>query len=172
MQDALIKIIKRQTIDSTASVPLFQNIFNDTFAELSNQLKGLGGGYLTWQQVIDNLNDKNISHLRNLVHNAAKHHISRLNGIIPDLTNSLETVSIPFTDYYFDILQSDARDRKTHQVELLYQTETLTLLDSVDDKLLLSFGDKTADIQGNNDISTFMLNISRKDIEIEQYRRI
>lgn len=169
MREALIKLTKRQIIDYTINQQPFQNIFNDSHHELAVHMRGLNRNFTTWQQVL-NLPPQSVNGIRNLVRPAVQYSVNALNGIIPGMSNTFSRIDIPIANWELDIIQSDVANIAQHKICMYYQTDVLTLIDRIGDKLLLAHGDRISDLNSNVNLQTFMIQVN-SDIEITAYQK-
>lgn len=168
MRQSLIQITKRQLIDATTTGQPFQTLFNDTHSEFVQQMNSYQG-ITTWNQLISRLPQNAIAQFNIVMRPAAQRSINALSGVIPNLTNTFSQIHIPFANWSLEIIDSDTTNVANHKVFIYYHSEKLTMIDSIHNKLLLSLGDRRSDLNANIEAPTFMLEISRPDIEISKY---
>jgi hypothetical protein len=160
MKTGLIKICKKVVIDHATNWTIAQTIHEDSFRELIYQFQSLGHSFNTWEQVVK-YSPKAVIGIKKLVNAGIVQQIAGLKGKIPNgLSDITKTIEIPFVDYHFDIVESDIRDIVSHKIALLFISDTLTLIDSIDDRILLAVGDKTNDLKNKQKIDTFLLELS------------
>ncbi|MOA19426.1 hypothetical protein D3C78_1398070 [compost metagenome] len=90
-------------------------------------------------------------------------YIKSLSEMIPGLVDQLG-FPIFFKTYQLQIIESDFNQRNKHKIALHYTTDTLTLIDTIGDYLLLSSETEIT----NNPISTFMLKL-QPNLSITSY---
>lgn len=73
-----------------------------------------------------------------LVSAAITGYIPQLNGLIPDIRNTLGKLLLPFQQYRFELIESARSDKKYHRVAISFYSNPLTWHDTVADQLLLS----------------------------------
>ena len=171
MKTALIKIACRQVIDATSADVFEKNILNASYNEflLKSQAYNLEGKFTTFGEI--KANDGRANSLHYKAGFSIDHFITALNKNIPGVKDALGK-NIQFETYKFEVIESDITDISKHKVAVIYFTEILTLLDNLEDNLLLSLGDKTKELAGSEIIEdTFLLKMVA-DISISSYQEI
>jgi len=156
MHRALIKLSYRQVIDSSSTSSFEQNVFNDSYEEYLMQIQAYNQErkFTTFQQVTE-ANPK-ASSLHYKVGFSVGLYINNLDHKIPGLFDSLQQFSISFISHSFEIIDSDITDRTGHRVSILYKTDTLTLLDTIGNHLVLVFGDGS---ETSGELETFLVKL-------------
>jgi hypothetical protein len=97
--------------------------------------------------------------------------ISTLNKNIPGVKDALEK-NIEFESYKFELIESDTTDRSKHKVAIIYFTGIFTLLDNMEEYLLLATGDKTKELAGSEILEdTFLLKLI-PGVSISSYQEV
>jgi hypothetical protein len=136
---SIIRLAYKHVIDASASTPFEQKVFNATYAEFLIQQQSFSKGkeLYTWQAIRSTF-PKSDPALPFKVSFSIAGVIGSLDHRIPLLKDALGECSIPFSNYKFTLLASDAKDPSIHQVSLTWFTSDLTLLGTIGDQLLLS----------------------------------
>lgn len=156
MKNALITVSYKQIIDAACKTSFEERVFNDSYAELLMQSQAYNAEkkYRTFQELIANVPKAASLHYK--VNFAIGLYIRELNNIIPGLYDSLGRLIIPFSDYSFEILESDLQNKSTHKIAITYTSSMLTWHADFADHLLLSIGDNRLTIT-TQPIDTFLI---------------
>lgn len=65
-------------------------------------------------------------------------YLRQLDGVIPDITDSLGLRVLRFTNFHFEIINSATNDKTAHQVAVNFFSHELYWIDTIGDRLLLS----------------------------------
>ena len=147
-----IKLAYRQIIDSSAQPGFERKIFDDTYSELQLQAKVYNreGKFTTVSEMIGANPKANSLHYK--VGFAIGLYVNELQKKIPNLT---DTVGKPvgFTVFGTEIIHSDIANKANHKIALTYLTDSLLLVGSFGEYLVLS------DVSDGNDgeLQTFTL---------------
>ena len=135
-----IRLCYRKIVDANAVKPWEKLVFNDTYTEflMQAQLYNQEKKYTTFSDLINNVPDADKLHF--LVSAAAINYIRQLAGKIPDIQNTLGITFLPFTNFRFEIINSDIRDKLKHIIAINFYSEPLLWLSTIDNQLLLSNG--------------------------------
>jgi hypothetical protein len=141
MSKALLKVSYRQVIDSTAEGHFEKNILLFSYEEykMKSQAYNRDGKYKTFTEL------KAADGRANSLHYKCGFAIG---GLIDSLKKQMPHLQdfygrgILFETYKFEVVESDITDFTSHKIAVHYITETLTLLETFGDKLLLSYGDR------------------------------
>lgn len=157
MPKAVIKLAWRQVIDINSNTPFEQDIFNTTFAEFIFQQQSFAKGesLYTWSDIRSKF-PKAHPALPFKVSFSIAGLLQSLDKKIPGLEDTRCLRPIHFFNHYFQLIESDTRDRSAHKVAIIYFTDTLTWFGNIGDTLLLAEGD-AAQGPDNQPISTFQL---------------
>ncbi|MBX3242416.1 MAG: hypothetical protein KIT80_04700 [Chitinophagaceae bacterium] len=113
-------------------------LHSDTHEELKLQFQffSTGNTYHLFSELVhaDNRAEK----LHFLVSAAAKGYIAQLNGKLPDIKNNLGKSFLTFSNYRFEIIESDTRNVNRHIIAINFFSNPLTWHATVGDYLLLS----------------------------------
>lgn len=143
----VIQLAYRKIISSENTSLWEQYIFDDTYREflMQAQFYNPGEKYQTFSQLSAAVPGAEKLHF--LVSTAATGYISQLNNIIPDVRNTLGKKSLPFHLYRFEIIDSDIRNKKNHRIAIIFYSEPVQWLDTINDRLLISLNTR----QNEND---------------------
>lgn len=78
-----------------------------------------------------------------LVSAAITGYVQQLNGMIPDIKDNLGRQCLAFRQFRFEIVNSDTRDIRSHQIAVNFFSERLVWHDIAGNFLLLSAADAT-----------------------------
>ena len=139
MSKAIIRLAWRQHIDADATTPFECKIFNASWSEFLIQRQSFSKGLdlHTWEDIRTAF-PKSETALPFKVGFSISGILNVQNHLIPGLPDALGDSSIPFENYRFRLIASDARDRTKHKVSITYYTGDLTLLEIIGDQLLLT----------------------------------
>lgn len=138
MQQRTIRLCYRKIIDATSLKSWDRYVFDDTYTEflLQAQFFNAEKKYASFSDLV--LNVPGAEKLHFLVSAALIGYLKQLNGKIPDIMNTLGKVFLPFNNYRFEIINSDIKDKKKHQVAVNFFSERLIWHETVGNKLLVS----------------------------------
>lgn len=138
MTKRIIQLCYRKIIDSNAQKAWDKYVFEDTFTEylMQSQLYNQEKKYNTFSELINNIPAAEKLHF--LVGVAANGYIKQLNEKVPDIVNNLGKLFLPFKNYRFEIINSDAKYKAAHQVAVNFYTTPLIWLDTVGNQLLVA----------------------------------
>lgn len=95
--------------------------------------------------------------LHDAVCTAAIGYIRQLQEKIPGLLNVHGKNVVPFKNFKFSIIQSDMTDSKLHQVEIIFISEPLTLIDAFNNHYLIAIGNKQQQLQAGEVVATELI---------------
>jgi hypothetical protein len=169
MRKSLIKLAYRQIIDATATGRFEKDVFNDSYSEFLIQIQTYNqvNNYTTWREVRTAIPKSNVT-LQYKVGFAIGLYVRELNNQIPGLWDNLERMNVPFADYRFELLESDITNRSAHRVALTYLTDSLTLLGTIGEYMVLALGDKSKETAP---LETFMVAM-RPNLAVLSYQEI
>lgn len=65
-------------------------------------------------------------------------YIQQLNGIIPDVLDNLGKHFLHFTNYRFEVINSDLYDKSVHQVAINFFSEPMKWFETIENYMLIS----------------------------------
>lgn len=138
MTNALIQLAYRQVIDASARNAFELDVFHDSYQEFlqQSQTYNPGNQFTTWQQIRQAIAMSEVP-LQAKVGQAIDQCVHELHNKIPGLTDTLGQ-PVFFTNYRFALLDSDLADKAKHRIALTYLTDTLVLVGTIGNYLLLT----------------------------------
>ncbi|GAB4036442.1 hypothetical protein [Spirosoma gilvum] len=159
MAKGIIRLCYRKIIDASSQKPWDKFVFDDTYQEFFMQAQYVNqeGKYSTFQELLDNV--PNADRLHHLTSAAAVGYIRQLNQLIPDVANQAGKLCLPFSQFRFEIIQSHVQNKDAHRVAIYFYSEPLTWIDTVDNLLLIAYGDQQEALQDGKEIETDMIRL-------------
>lgn len=138
MEQRMIRLCYRKIIDAASLKVWDKYVFDDTYTEflLQAQYFNPDKKYSSFSDLLINVPGAEKLHF--LVSAALIGYLKQLNGKIPDIVNALGKIFLPFSNYRFEIIHSDIKDKKKHEVAVNFFSERLTWHDTFGNKLLVS----------------------------------
>ncbi|GAB3342520.1 hypothetical protein GCM10027299_57400 [Larkinella ripae] len=160
MLKGIVKLQYRKIIDAASRKPWDQFVFNDTHLEFYMQAQRLdpGGQYPTFRLLLENV--AKADQLHYLTSTAAIGYIRQLNDLIPDVTNRDGKRCLPFKNFRFEIIDSHIQDKSQHKIAIWFYSEPLTWIDTIDNNLLIAYGDQSAALAVGNEVETDLIPLS------------
>ncbi|MGV3538263.1 MAG: hypothetical protein ACO1OQ_00540 [Rufibacter sp.] len=145
MPQQTITLCYRKIIDAHSSKPWEKMVFEDSYSEfrMQAQLFDQRQAYPSFSELLAQV--KGADQLHFLVSSAVMGYVRQLNGIIPDIINNLGRHFLPFTNFRFEIINSNVFDQTRHQVAINFYSEPLVWHSTIGDYLLISNGQPTQD---------------------------
>jgi len=140
MAKALIKLAYKQVIDIKSEGDFERNIFHVTYQEflLKSQAYNPEGKFKTFAEL--KANDGRANSLNYKLSFAIVHFIAGLNNKMPGIKDNAGK-NPAFETPKFELIESDITDKMAHKVAIQYCTGVLTLLDTIEDYMILAVGD-------------------------------
>ncbi len=156
MPKGIIQVCYRKIIDQSAAKAWEKFVFDDSFSEflMQVQLYNQEKKYYSFAELVRNV--PNVDKLHFLVSASVVGYVSQLNGIIPDIINTLGKQFLPFKNYRFEIINSDIRSKAAHQVAINFFSEPLLWHDTIGGNLLVS---AVSEDSSHNDYITDMFTL-------------
>lgn len=153
----LIRLSYRKIIDASARKPWDKMVFDETYQEffMQAQLYNQERRYQTFQELLDSV--PNASQLHYLTSRVAMGYLKQLNQVIPDIANASGTLCLPFTQFKFEILASHLQHKEAHRIAISFYSDPLTWIDTLDNQLLIAYGDQRAALLAGSEISTDLI---------------
>jgi hypothetical protein len=148
MADKLIRICYRKIIDASAVNGWDKMVHEASYAEfkMQVQLYNEGNKYKTFAEVL--VHQPQAAQLHFLVSAAVTGYVQQLNGIVPDVLDNLGRRFLSFTQYRFEIINSDIEKKEHHQIAINFFSEPMVWHSTIDNYLLLSPAGATATEDG------------------------
>ena len=142
MKEKTIRFCYRKIIDAASEKQWEKYVFEDTYTEflLQSQLYNTEKKHNTFAQLLAAVPAAEKLHY--LVSAGAVNYIKQLNGLVPDVLNALGKHFLPFSNFRFEIINSDLKDKTRHQVAILFYSDSLTWHHTIGNQLLVSLPDK------------------------------
>lgn len=157
MVKGIIRLCYRKIIDISSQKSWDKFVFDDTYMEffMQAQFYNQEKKYTTFQELVNNV--PNAEKLHYLTSTAAIGYIRQLNKIIPDIANVSGKLCLPFTQFKFDIIQSHVENKDSHRIAISFYSDPLTWIDTIDNQLLIAYGDQREALQEGKEIDTDMI---------------
>jgi len=138
MSQKIIRLVYRKVIDAKAKGSWEKYVFDDTYAEflMQSQLYNGDKKYQSFAELI--LNVPGAEKLHFLVSAAITGYLRQLNGITPDIVNNNDNHFLSFTNYRFEIINSDIKNKSAHKVAINFYSGELVWHETINDFLLVS----------------------------------
>jgi hypothetical protein len=138
MSKKIIRLCYRKVIDASSSKQWDKYVFESTYTEflMQAQLYNQEKKYSSFGELIQNV--PGVEKLDFLVSAAIVGYLQQLEGIVPDILNNLGKHFLKFTDYRFEIINSDIKNKAAHQVAVNFFSEPLQWHDTTANYLLVS----------------------------------
>lgn len=127
--------------------PWDKYVFESSYTEflLQSQFYNQEKKYSSFSELLQHVPKAEKLHF--LVSAAVTGYVQQLNARVPDILDNLGRQCLRFTDYRFEIIHSDTKNKANHQVALNFYSEALVWYQTIDKYLLVSpvQGEQTAD---------------------------
>jgi hypothetical protein len=153
----IVRLCYRKIIDANSQKVWDKAVFDDTHLEFYMQAQRLDpdGKYTTLQELTENIS--NADQLHYLTSTAAIGYIRQLKEVIPDMANAYGKLCLPFKNFKFEIIHSHMMDKSQHKVAIWFYSEPLTWIDTIENQLLIAFGDQSETIRNGVEVETEMI---------------
>ena len=140
MAKKIIRLCYRKVIDASSSKQWDKYVFESTYAEflMQAQLYNQEKKYSSFSELMQNAPGAEKLHF--LVSASMVGYLQQLDGVVPDILNNLGKHFLKFTDYRFEIINSDIKAKSTHQVAINFFSEPLIWHDTIENYLLVVSG--------------------------------
>ena len=148
-----IRLAYRLVIDSSSTFVWDKYVFEDSFQEYllkHQEFNSKENPKNTFRELLAE-NEKAVQ-LHYLVGISANNYVEQLKGNLYRITDVLGNNYFPFTNYRFDIINTDCTDISKHKIGITFYSPLLTYLGMVDNHFLLSKNTDDA-----SEFETFML---------------
>jgi len=141
MPKRTIRLCYRKIIDVSSQKTWDKYVFESTYAEflLQVQFYNQEKKYNSFAEVL--LNTPAAEKLHFLVSAAVTGYLQQLGGRVPDITDNLGKHSLTFKNYRFEIVNSNIKNKASHQVAINFFSEPLTWHETIGNYLLVSDAD-------------------------------
>jgi hypothetical protein len=136
--DKQIRFCYRKIIDAASPLAWERLIFEDSYAEFKMQAQRFNEAnkYSRFAEILHN--NAAAEQLHFLTSAAAAGYVKQLNNKIPDVQNTLGKTFLPFTNYRFEIINSDIKDISKHRVALNFFSDAVTWIDTVGAAMIIT----------------------------------
>lgn len=144
MPERIITLCYRKIMDAQSGKPWEKMVFEDTYAELRMQAQRFNPAntYRSYGELLRRA--PGAEQLPFLVSAAARGYVQQLGGLAPDVLDGLGRRFLKFSQFQFEIINSDLLDKARHQVAVNFYSEPLVWHDTIGAQLLVSEGAATA----------------------------
>lgn len=138
MAQKIIRLCYRKIIDAASTSAWDKLAFDSTYTEfrMQAQLFNQGNAYKTFGEIL--LNNPSAAQLHFLVSAAITGYVQQLQGVVPDITDSLGRRCLTFKQYRFEIINSDVVNSEAHQIAINFFSEPMLWHATIGNYLLLS----------------------------------
>lgn len=142
MQEKIIRFCYRKIIDAASEKLWEKYVFEETYTEfrMQSQLHNTEAKYTSFAQLLAHVPAAEKLHF--LVSAGAVNYIKQLGDLVPDVLNALGKHFLPFSNFRFEIINSDTKDKSRHQVAINFYSNPVTWHDTVGLQLLISLPGK------------------------------
>ncbi|MFN3850289.1 MAG: hypothetical protein ACK4NY_12715 [Spirosomataceae bacterium] len=155
----IIQLCYRKIIDINSQKTWDKYVFDDTYMEffMQSQFYNQEGKYITFQEILNAHPEAEKIHF--LTSTAAVGYIQQLNEIMPDVLNTHGKLCIPFKNFRFEIIHSNVKSKQEHRVAIYFYSEPITWIDTIDNQLVIAYGDRSEAIQNGELVETEMITL-------------
>lgn len=138
MSSRIIKLSYRKIINSNNQQPWEKLVFEDSYREflMQSQLYNQEKRYNTFSELM--LHVPSADKLHFLVSSSVIGYLRQLNDMVPDILNNSGKHFLRFTNFRFEIINSDIRNKDAHQVAIIFYSEPLIWHDTIGNYFLVS----------------------------------
>lgn len=138
MEKRVIRFCYRKIIDASSQKTWDKYVFESTYKEflMQAQFYNQEKKYTTFSELLQNTLGAEKLHF--LVSAATTGYMQQLNGIIPVILNIIGKYFLHFKNYRFEIINSDIKNKTSHQVAINFFSEPMIWHDTINGYLLVS----------------------------------
>lgn len=138
MSEKIIRLCYRKIIDTSSQELWDKYVYDSSYKEflLQSQFYNQEKKYTRFSDLL--LYVKGAEKLHFLVSAAVTGYLQQLGNKIPDIRNNQAKLFLTFTDYQFEIIQSDIKNKSHHRVSISFYSESLIWHASPGNFLLVS----------------------------------
>jgi len=142
MEKALIQLAYRQIINEQCKGNFEQNILLVSYNEflLKSQAYNLDRKFNTFREIVNNDGRANSLHYK--LSFPVLPFVEQLQKKIPLLKDNAGK-NIVFDNWQFELIDSDVRHRSQHTIAINYYTDTITVIETLGEYMLLAAGDRS-----------------------------
>jgi hypothetical protein len=133
-----IRFCYRKIINADAPTAWERLIFEDSYTEFKMQAQRFNqeNKYSSFADIL--YNNAAAEQLHFLTCAAATGYIKQLNHKIPDVQNTLGKTFLPFSNFRFEIINSDVKDILKHRVPVNFYSDVVTWVETIGGTMVLS----------------------------------
>lgn len=133
-----VQLCYRKIISQESATPWERFVWDSSFQEYALQVQFYEKDhrFTLFSELINQV--PAAAKLHFLVSASITGYIPQLNGLIPDIRNTLGKLFLPFQQYRFELIESSRLEKKHHRVAISFYSNPLTWHDTIADQLLLS----------------------------------
>lgn len=138
MTNNIIRLCYRKIIGATAVQPWDKYVFESSYSEflLQSQFYNQEKQYSSFSDLLQHVPKAEKLHF--LVSAAVTGYVQQLNSRVPDILDNQGRLCLSFTDYRFEIIDSDTKNKANHQVAINFYSEALVWYRHIDHYLLVA----------------------------------
>ncbi|WBO84876.1 hypothetical protein [Hymenobacter yonginensis] len=138
MQPRIITLSYRKVLDAQSGRSWDKLVLADTYAELRLQAQNVNPNqqYRTYAELVQHV--PGAAQLSFLVSAAARGYVQQLGGWVPDVADNQGRLFLKFTQFQFEIINSDLLDASRHQVAVTFYAEPVIWHETIGAYLLIS----------------------------------
>ncbi|GAB3891369.1 hypothetical protein [Spirosoma agri] len=154
MVKGLVRLSYCKIIDASSQKSWDKAVFDETHQEffIQAQQYDQANRYQTFQDLL--INVPRAEQLHYLTSRVAMGYLKQLNQVMPDVVNAFGNQCLPFTQFKFEILASHVQQKAAHKIAIYFYSDPLTWLDTIDNNLLIAYGDQREAIRSGHEVST------------------
>lgn len=134
----VIRFCYRKIIDTSSSTAWERLIAEDSYTEFKMQCQRFneGGKYSSFGEML--YNNPSAEQLHFLTSAAAAGYVKQLNNKIPDVQNTLGKTFLPFSNFKFEIINSDTKDKTKHRVAVSFYSNPVQWITTVGNAMVIA----------------------------------
>jgi hypothetical protein len=134
----IIRLCYRKVIDASSQKTWEKLVFESTYKEflMQAQFYNQEKKYTSFSELLQHVPGAEKLHF--LVSASIVGYLQQLGGKVPDVLNNLGKHFLDFKNYRFEIINSDIKNKTSHQVAINFFSEPLTWHDTIQNYLLVS----------------------------------
>lgn len=134
----VIRFCYRKIIDVSSPTAWERLIFEDSYTEFKMQSQRFNesGKYSSFSEMLHN--NPLADQLHFLTSAAAAGYVKQLNNKMPDVQNTLGKTFLPFSNFKFEIINSDTKDITKHRVAVNFYSEPVQWITTVGNTMIIA----------------------------------
>ena len=138
MSKRIIRLCYRKIIDASSEKQWDKYVFESSYKEflMQAQFYNQERKFNTFSELKNNVPASEKLHF--LVSSAVIGYLKQLNKIIPDIANNLGKQFLKFSNFQFEIVESDIKNKSAHRIAINFYSDPMNWHDTIDDHLLIS----------------------------------